>query len=131
MALRSPVNIVALTNVIAFGLLSYQNLSRILIACSLIVVFVYVANILVIKLKFEDEILFLTVSMLVTLGIIIIYRLDPVLGWKQITWFIIGNLIFFCTALIYRKINIWESLVYIYPLVSLALFLLTMFSGLW
>ncbi|HHT64327.1 MAG: FtsW/RodA/SpoVE family cell cycle protein [Bacillota bacterium] len=129
---RSPVNIVALINVIAFGLLSlYQESfsSRILIAGSLMVVFVYVANILVIKLKFEDEILFLTVSMLVTLGIIIIYRLDPVLGWKQITWFIIGNLIFFCTALIYRKINIWESLVYIYPLVSLALFLLTMFFG--
>ena len=129
---RSPVNIIALINVIAFGLLSlYQEPfnNRIIIAGCLMIFLIYLANILVIKLKFEDEILFLTVSMLITLGVIIIYRLDPALGWKQIIWFVFGNLVFFCTAFIYRRIKFWERLVYIYPGVSVVLFLLTMFFG--
>ena len=129
---RSPVNIIALINVVAFSLLSlYQKpfSSKVIIAGGLMVLFVYLANILVIKLKFEDEILFLIVSMLTTLGIIMLYRLDPILGWKQIIWFVLGNVVFFCTAFIYRKVNFWERLLYLYPTISLVLFLLTIILG--
>ncbi|MEL7565052.1 MAG: FtsW/RodA/SpoVE family cell cycle protein [Dehalobacterium sp.] len=129
---QSPVNIIALVNMIAFGLLSlYQEPfnSKVLLAGGIMVVLVYLANILVIKLKFEDEILFLIVSMLTTLGIIFIYRLDPILGWKQIIWFVLGNVILFCTAITYRKIYFLDRLIYSYPGISFALFLVTMIFG--
>jgi len=129
---QSPVNIIALVNIIAFGLLSLYQVpfnSKVLLAGAIMVFLVYLANILVIKLKFEDEILFLIVSMLTTIGIIFIYRLDPMLGWKQIIWFVLGNVILFCTAIIYRKINFLERLVYVYPGVSFILFLMTMIFG--
>ncbi|MCR6545483.1 FtsW/RodA/SpoVE family cell cycle protein [Dehalobacterium formicoaceticum] len=129
---QSPVNIIALINVIAFGLLYlYQKpLNReILIAGGVMVFIIYLANIFVINLKFEDEILFMIVSMLSTLGIIMIFRLDPVLGGKQIIWFVLGNVVFFIASFIYRKINFWERLLYLYPVFSLILFLLTMFFG--
>lgn len=129
---RSPVNIIALINVIAFALLSlYQepfNI-KVLYAGGLMVFLIYLANILVIKLKFEDEILFLIVSMLTSLGIIIIYRLDPILGWKQIIWFVLGIVILFSAALIYRKVNFWDRLIYLYPGISFILFLMTMVFG--
>jgi len=129
---RSPINIIALINVIAFGLLYLYQMpfnQRTIVAGALMICIIYLANILVIKLRFEDEILFLTVSMLVTLGVVMIYRLDPVLGWKQITWFLVGHGVFFCTAFIYRKLNGWDRLVFLYPVISLVLFLLTMIFG--
>ncbi|WP_148135345.1 FtsW/RodA/SpoVE family cell cycle protein [Candidatus Formimonas warabiya] len=129
---RRPVNIIALINLIAFGLLYlYQkplNNHIALVGGSMIGI-IYLANILVIKLKYEDEILFLIVSMLSTIGMIILCRLNPDLGLKQILWFVLGNVIFFCTALIYRKINFLDQLIYIYPLISFILFCLTQLFG--
>ncbi|MGI6679725.1 MAG: FtsW/RodA/SpoVE family cell cycle protein [Dehalobacterium sp.] len=129
---QSPVNIIALINIIAFGLLYFyqEPLNRdILIAGGVVIFIIYLANILVINFKFEDEILFLIVSMLCTLGIIMLFRLDPELGRKQIIWFILGNVVFFIASFIYRKLDFWEHLRYLYPVFYLILFLLTMFFG--
>lgn len=129
---QRPVNLIALVNLVAFGLLALYHVpfnSKILIAGGIMIFSVYLANILVIKLKFEDEILFLIVSMLTTIGIIFLYRLDPVLGTKQIIWFILGNLVLFFAAIIYRKINFLDRLIYFYPAISLILFLSTMIFG--
>lgn len=129
---QSPVNIIALINIIAFGLLYlYQEpLNQdVLIAGGVMVFIIYLANIFVINLKFEDEILFLIVSMLCTLGIIMLFRLDPELGKKQIIWFVLGNVVFFIASFIYRKVDFWERLRYLYPIFNLILFLLTMFFG--
>ncbi len=67
---RRPVNIVALINLIAFGLLLLYEKpldTKIILAGVLMICVVYLANILVIKLHFEDEILFLIVSILTTI----------------------------------------------------------------
>lgn len=129
---QSPINIIILVNIIAFGLLSFVGdtvNTKMLMYGGLMVLLIYVANILVLKLDLEDEILFLTVSMLITLGVMMLFRLDPELGLKQITWFALGNLVFFIAIFIYRQINIWERLVYIYPGIYFILFLLTIFLG--
>ncbi|MGI6066366.1 MAG: FtsW/RodA/SpoVE family cell cycle protein [Bacillota bacterium] len=127
-----PINIVALINLIAFSLLYlYQQPYdyRIILIGVLITVIVYLTNILMIKLKYEDEILFLIVSMLASIGLIILYRLDPTLGSKQIAWFVLGNVLFFCGVYIYRKITFWDQLILFYPALSLILFCLTLLFG--
>ncbi|MDD2498782.1 MAG: FtsW/RodA/SpoVE family cell cycle protein, partial [Desulfitobacteriaceae bacterium] len=129
---RRPINIVALINLMAFGLLYFYQQPydyRIVIVGVLITGIVYLTNILMIKLKYEDEILFLIVSMLASVGLIILYRLDPVLGYKQLAWFVLGNVLFFCGAYIYRKLTIWDQLIYVYPVLSLILFCLTLLFG--
>lgn len=96
---------------------------------ALMVGIVYLTNILMIKLKYEDKILFLIVSMLSSMGVIMLYRLDPVLGFKQIIWFVVGNVLFFAISFIYLKIKFWDKLIYIYPLLSLILFTITLVFG--
>ena len=129
---RRPINIVALINLMAFSLLYFYQQPydhRIIIVGVLMTGIVYLTNILMIKLKYEDEILFLIVSMLASVGLIILYRLDPVLGYKQLAWFVLGNVLFFCGAYIYRKLTIWDQLIYVYPVLSLILFCLTLLFG--
>jgi len=129
---RRPVNIIVMVNTIAFALLYlYQKPfdNFILIAGALMIGIVYLTNLIMIRLKFGDEILFLIVSMLSSLGIITLYRLDPELGLKQIVWFLWGITLFFCVAFIYHKLRFWDKLVYLYPLVAFALFILTLVLG--
>lgn len=129
---RRPVNIIALINFTAFSLLYFYlkpSDHLFVLAGALMIGTVYLTNVLMIRLEFEDEILFLIISMLSTLGIIILFRLDPNLGFKQVIWFLLGNILFFCAALIYRKQNFWDRLIYVYPLISFILFCLTLLVG--
>ncbi|MGI6711384.1 MAG: FtsW/RodA/SpoVE family cell cycle protein [Bacillota bacterium] len=127
-----PVNIIALINFIAFALLYiYQKPldNYIILAGLLIIGIIYLSDMLMTKLNYEDEILFLIVSMLSSVGIIIIYRLDPDLGVKQVIWFMTGVTLFFCTAGLYGKFKFWDRIIYLYPLVSIVLFILTLLLG--
>lgn len=127
-----PVNIIALINFIAFALLYiYQKPldNYIILAGLLIIGIIYLSDMLMTKLNYEDEILFLIVSMLASVGIIIIYRLDPDLGVKQVIWFMMGVTLFFCTAGLYGKFKFWDRIIYLYPLVSMMFFILTLLLG--
>lgn len=129
---RRPVNIVALINLLAFTLLYfYQKTAgtNVIIAGCLMLGLVYLSNILMVLLKFEDEILFLIVSMLSSLGIVMLFRLDPAMGLKQIIWFAGGNILFFVSAFIYQRIKFWDRLMYVYLLGSFVLFMATLIFG--
>ena len=49
-----------------------------------------------------DVYLYLMVSMLVSIGMIMLFRLDPGNGYSQINWFVIGTGVFFISYFIYR-----------------------------
>lgn len=129
---RSPVNMIAAVNLIAFSLLYIYKSSfdsYLLLVGGLLITLIYIINFILVKANLGDIYLFSIVAMLASLGVIMLYRLDPTYGFKQIVWFGIGSVLFFITYFVYYKWNIWEKLVYVYPIVSFVLFTLTLTIG--
>ncbi|HEX9059723.1 MAG TPA: FtsW/RodA/SpoVE family cell cycle protein, partial [Clostridia bacterium] len=127
-----PAKMIVIVNAIGFGLLYFYKkpydpyillagLSAILLIC-----FGYFA---IRKAKMGDEYLFLIAGMLSSIGIIMLYRLDRVLGFKQIVWFGAGIGLFFLSYYLYRGRSSWERYIYYYPALSLLLFITTLLLG--
>lgn len=129
---RRPVNIIALFNLLGFALLYFYQPSGDQMAASIglmMIILVYLTNIVMLKSKFEDEILFLIVAMLTSIGMMILYRLDPNLGYQQMIWLLVGYLLFFGTAYLYQRFDDWDQLIYAYLGISLLFFMLTLVFG--
>jgi len=121
-----------LTNILSFGLLfffkkPYDNM--VLLEGFMVTALFCVTYFIIIKKNMGDEYLFLVVSMLTSLGVLMIHRLDGALGLKQIMWLVIGISLFFLSYFIYLKIKIWDRLMIYYFLASIFLFLFTFIFG--
>lgn len=92
-------------------------------------------------LDYGDLYLFLTVSMLVSIGIIMLCRIDLAaeasvpgeeesnFAMRQILWFIIGIVTYFVTVLVFGKIKFWNKLKYVYMILCFALIGATLVFG--
>lgn len=96
--------------------------------CVVIISIVF-SHLIITKRDLGDEYLFLIVSMLVSIGVIMIYRLDKSMGIKQIIFYIIGISLFFLSGYIYGKISQWHKLHYVYIGGSLLLYFVTLVLG--
>ena len=76
-----------------------------------------------------DVYLYLMVSMLVSIGMIMLFRLDPENGYSQITWFVIGTAVFFASYFIYRAFARWDRLALVYMGGAIFLYILTLAIG--
>lgn len=76
-----------------------------------------------------DGYLFLMVSMLVSIGIIMLFRLNPERGFLQLNWFVIGIGLMFAAYGVFRLIRVWDKLVYIYVILTVVLFVVTLVFG--
>ena len=76
-----------------------------------------------------DGYLFLIVSMLVSIGIIMMFRLNPDRGFHQMTWFVIGICIMFGAYFVYRLFPSWDKLKYVYMALTAVLFVTTLVFG--
>ncbi len=127
-----PVSLIILVNAIGFGLLYFYKkpYDNYILLAGLSAIFLIGLGYTIIKFaKLGDGYLFLIAGMLSSIGIIMLYRLDRDLGFKQIIWFAAGITLFFISCLLFRRLRIWERLVYYYPLASLLLFAVTLFFG--
>lgn len=127
-----PFNMIVLVNMIGFSLLFFYKTPYdpyILLAGLSAILLIGLGYFVIRKAQLGDEYLFMIAGMLSSIGIIMLYRLDRVLGFKQIIWFGVGIGLFFVSYYLYRRIRIWERLTYFYPLLSLLLFAATMFFG--
>lgn len=79
--------------------------------------------------EWGDQYLFIVVSMLVSIGITMIFRLEEALGFKQIIWFALGIVLFLSSAYLIIKIKFWHKLVYVYIISSFLLFIFTLAFG--
>ena len=79
--------------------------------------------------KMGDVYLFLISAMLVSLGIIMLYRLDRVLATKQIMWLAGAIILFLISYYLYSKFNFWSKLIYLYGALSFLIYLLTLILG--
>lgn len=130
---RIPRNLLFIFELLALLLmfLYYKDtLNRITVVYSLtLILLVYISNFLLLKISSGDNYIFLIVTMLVSIGVIMIYRIDPELGLKQILWIGLGIILFFITFILFKKIKGWENWFLLYGISSVLLFLLTLLFG--
>lgn len=84
---------------------------------------------LVDKFTKSDNILLLIVNMLFSIGVAIIYRLDPKLGRRQLQFYLVGVILFFITYFILKSYKKWDRLILFYVGVSIVLFVITLVFG--
>ena len=80
--------------------------------------------------KLGDVYLYLIASFLVSIGLIMLFRLDYAsFGRKQTAWFFIGIGLFLISYVFMRFIKIWDKLLVFYAAMTFVLFLATLVFG--
>ncbi len=136
-----PMLYITLVNIIGFlmlflysGATEFSYMYSCLILCC-INILMYM---LLYQLDYGDLYLFLTVSMLVSIGLVMISRIDIALkisgsdgeyAMRQMLWFIIGIAAYFLTVFIFGKISFWHRLKYFYMVLTFALIFATVIFG--
>ncbi|TJX65148.1 FtsW/RodA/SpoVE family cell cycle protein [Soehngenia saccharolytica] len=111
-------------------LYNWPNFDKNTIYLSLgLIVLVYVSNILLFKLSKGDHYIFLIICMLMSIGVIMIYRIDQNLGLKQLIWLYVGIISFFITYLIFKLYDNWSKHFNLYLISSYILFFATLVYG--
>lgn len=130
---KSPRNLLFLFELLSlFLLFIYQweevDNSTYITGIGLILI-IYISNFLLSKISSGDSYIFLIVTMLVSIGIIMIYRIDSSLGIKQLLWLIVGIFVFYATYFILKYIRGWKNWTYLYIGASYFLFIITFVLG--
>ena len=94
-----------------------------------ILVITLLTSFLVDRFTKSDNILLLIVNMLFSIGVALIYRLDPKLGRKQLQFYLIGVILFFMTYFILKFYKKWDKLILFYAGISIVLFIITLIFG--
>lgn len=130
---KSPRNLLFLFEVLALFLLFVsqgKNTDKATIMTGIgLVLIIYLSNYILSKVSHGDNYIFLIVTMLISIGIIMIYRIDEGLGIKQLTWITLGISLFFLTYFIMKYLRGWKEWTLFYIIASYLLFLLTFLFG--
>lgn len=111
-------------------LYNWPNIDKYVIYLSLgLIGLVYISNILLFKLSKGDHYIFLIVCMLMSIGVIMIYRIDQDLGLKQLIWLYIGIISFFITYMVFKSYNRWNKHFNLYLATNYILFFGTLAFG--
>ena len=126
---RKPRNLLLFFEILSILLLftfNNNNIDRYIVILFLgLILIVYISNLVLGRVSSGDNYIFLIVSMLLSLGIITIYRLSPKLGLRQLIWVLAGILVFYLTYFIIRAMRRLEYMTGLYLGLSILFFLLT------
>lgn len=129
---RAPQNLIVTINLIGLFLVSLYNQSfnktTIGMAIAMVLI-IYLSNFILSKISSGDHYIFLIISMLMSIGIIMLYRINPEIGAKQIIWFMIGIITLFISYFIIKSIKKWSQWTLLYVILSFILFLSTLIFG--
>lgn len=130
---KSPRNLLFIFEILSLSLLFMYQGKEIddytLMTGIGLVLIIYLSNYILNKISVGDSYIFLIVTMLISIGVVMIYRIDAELGVKQLVWISIGVAVFFASYLIMRYVRIWEKWIYVYIGSSYILFFLTFIFG--
>lgn len=104
------------------------DMKTILLAVGLVTL-IYLSNYMLSRVTSGDLYIFLLVSMLMSIGIIMIFRISADLGLKQLLWLAIGIAAFFISYLAIIKLNFWDKLMPYYLAMAYGLFAVTLVLG--
>ena len=110
---RRPRDLLLVFELLAITLLFFLNKesealdgSIIYLAVGLILI-IYISNFVLGRITSGDNYIFLIVSMLLSIGIITAFRINPQNGLKQLIWALAGILLFYST---YFIVKFWRNL---------------------
>ncbi|WP_129600416.1 FtsW/RodA/SpoVE family cell cycle protein [Anaerophilus nitritogenes] len=129
---KTPQNLILLIDIMALCLLYFYKESFdefILISGIFLTFIIYISNFILLRTSSGDHYIFLIMTMLISIGIIMIYRINPFYGFRQITWFGVGITTFFLFYAVIKKIKKWEDWTKTYMILSFILFLSTLVFG--
>lgn len=128
-----PWIFILLINVLGYGLLALNSDNvgnEIIRTGGYVTAVLMVAYFVVNKISgISDNYIFLIVSMLFSIGEIMLCRLDYDFAKKQMLWLFISLAVFMVAYILFKKLNIWQKLGYVYYISAIALFLLTLIVG--
>lgn len=131
-SLRNPVFLLILINVIAFWMLhvyvSTGNNIIIYTGIALLTISV-ITYISIFYGRMGDAYLFPIVYLLVTLGVVMICRIDYDKGMKQIVWYLVSIFAFYITYFCYKNIKVLPRLRWLYYIAGVSLFAFTLVFG--
>lgn len=129
---KNPVILLVFVNIIAFWLLyvflGEGDYAALATGLALLAISVIVYG----TIRFfnmGDIYLFLIVYMLLTLGVVMICRINYDIGLKQILWYLISLVGFYAAYFVYRYVKILSRMKWIYYFVGIALFVFTLVFG--
>ncbi len=128
---RLPAYLLVLMNVLGFLLLYVANdyqLNVLYVGLGLLCLFILMYSILVIC-RMGDKFLMLIATMLMTIGVLMLCRLDIVMGARQIVWIGVGGVVFFLAYCIYYNIRIWHKMWFLYAILGITFFVITLLFG--
>lgn len=131
-SLKHPVILLVIINVIAFWMLhAYLNPNNYKIlytGLSLLVISIF-TYFSIFYGRMGDTYLFPIVYLLVTMGLIMICRIDYDKGMKQIVWYIISIIAFYVSYFCYRYMKFLPKIKWVYFSVGIFLFAFTLVFG--
>ncbi len=127
-----PIHMVALVDIGLFSLLSVRSGSFEPITLGLGIAMAglaYLTSFLLTRFKMGDSYICAIVSMLVSLGLTMQYRLSPDTGFRQFVWFLAGTTVFLAANALYVAFEDKFRSVWLYYGGIIALFLITLTLG--
>lgn len=128
----SPIHLAALIDVALFGLLSIRNgvfEPNILMLGVVKSIITYLTFYTLRKFKMGDLYLILIISMILSMGLAMQFRLSFNVGMKQFVWYLIGMFTFMSSSSIYHRVyKRFQSIWFFYALM-IGLFILTLIMG--
>lgn len=128
---RLPAYLLVIMNVLGFLLLYMANdyqTNVLYVGFGMLGMFILIYSILVLC-RMGDKFLVLLASMLMTVGVLMLCRLDIVMGARQIVWIGLGGIVFFAAYCIYYNIRFWHKMWFLYATLGVALFVITLIFG--
>ena len=129
---QTPLLFFIISNVIAVVLLYINDIEKktdVFLYAAIIIGAIFLFSFVINFFDLGDSYLFQIMGMLISLGLVMLYRIDPDYAFRQVTWLGIGLAVFFAAYFIYSRVGVWSEYPYIYPILSFSLFLATMLFG--
>ena len=127
-----PVLFVVLATAIGFGVLYFvgNGVDKTCLYYSYALIgVVLVSYAIVVFFSMGDEYLFLIASMLLSVGVLMLLRMEPEEALKQILWFGFGTVAFFVVFVIFKFVKGWEKLYFVFFWCAIFLYAATLIFG--
>lgn len=128
---RKPAYLLILLNVLGFGLLFMSkdyNIKILYNGLAVLALFLVMYTTLVVC-RMGDKFILLMMFMLLSIGVLILCRINIRYGFRQIIWIIVGGAAFFIAYFVYYKVKVWDKLWFIYFIAGSVLFVFTLLFG--
>lgn len=128
---RRPAYLLMLMNLLGFGLLFMGNgfdWNILYVGAGLLALFILMYAIVTLC-NMGDKFIILMACMLITMGVLLLCRINIRFGVRQILWTALGGAAFFAAYIIYYNIRFWDRLWFLYFGLGTGLFLATLLLG--